>query len=89
MLARKVLSPSTMSFDRFKKVVEYQTIPALAHIILVDTETPRADVLTRSADTTWISVRHEGLTATIALPTINASLDLAEVFEGIGFGAAQ
>jgi Uma2 family endonuclease len=81
----EVLSPSTMSFDRFKKVLEYQTIPSLTHILLVDTEVPRIDVLTRTGNETWTSARHEGLDAKIDLPTINAALDLAEVFEGLTF----
>ena len=84
----EVLSPSTMSFDRFKKVVEYQTVRTLTHILLVDTEVPRIDVLARSGSETWTSMRCEGLDARIDLPTIKASLDLAEVFEGIDFDAA-
>lgn len=84
----EVLSPSTMSFDRFKKVLEYQTLPTLTHILLVDTEAPRIDVLSRSADERWTSTRYEGLTAQIDLAPINASLDLAEVFEGMEFGEA-
>lgn len=81
----EVLSPSTMSFDRFKKVVEYQTVPAISHILLVDTETPRIDVLSRSERGIWDSRRHEGLDANVDLPTIKASLALADVFEGIAF----
>jgi Uma2 family endonuclease len=81
-----VLSPGTMSFDRFKKVVEYQTIPTLTHILLVDTEMPRIDVLSRSAGQPWTSTRYESLGAKIDLPTINASLGLDEVFEGMEFG---
>ena len=84
----EVLSPSTMSFDRFKKVVEYQTIPTLTHILLVDTELPRIDVLSRAGTETWTSVRHEGLAAKIDLSTINAALDLGEVFEGMTFDEA-
>jgi Uma2 family endonuclease len=84
----EVLSPSTMSFDRFKKVVEYQTVHTLTHILLVDTEAPRIDVLARSDAETWVSTRHEGLHAKIDLPTIKASLDLADVFEGMDFEAA-
>ena len=85
----EVLSPSTMSFDRFKKVLEYQTLPALTHILLVDTEVPRIDVLTRSGTDTWASTRYEGLDAAIELPSITASLRLAEVYEGIEFETAQ
>ncbi len=82
----EVLSPSTMSFDRFKKVVEYQTIPTVTHILLVDTEVARVDVLSRSGGGTWTSARYEGLDARIELPTIKASLGLDEVFEGMEFG---
>jgi len=84
----EVLSPSTMSFDRFKKVLEYQALPTLTHILPVDTEAPRIDVLSRSAEESWTSTRYEGLTAKIEIASINASLDLAEVFEGMDFGEA-
>jgi Uma2 family endonuclease len=84
----EVLSPSTMSFDRFKKVVEYQTVGTITHILLVDTEVPRIDVLARAGNETWTSVRCEGLDAKIDLPTIKASLDLDEVFEGMDFSEA-
>jgi Uma2 family endonuclease len=81
----EVLSPSTMSFDRFKKVLEYQTIATLSHILLVDTELPRIDVLARAENEIWASTRYEGLDTTIDLPTIKASLRLAEVYEGLEF----
>lgn len=84
----EVLSPSTVSFDRFKKVVEYQTLSTLSHILLVDTEAPRIDVLSRAGGETWSSARHEGLDARVDLPTIEASLELAEVYEGIEFDQA-
>ncbi len=86
----EVLSPCTMSFDRFKKVIEYQTIGTLTHILLVDTEVPRIDVLSRSDnEKTWTGTRYEGLGAKIDLPTINAALGLDEVFEGMEFGEAE
>ena len=81
----EVLSPSTVNFDRFKKVVEYQTVRTLTHILLIDTEVPRIDVLARAANDAWSSARYEGLDATIDLPTIKASLPLAEVFESMDF----
>ncbi len=82
----EVLSPSTMSFDRFKKVVEYQTVRTLTHILLVDTEAPRIDVLSRADNGTWTSTRYEGFDKRIEMPTIRATLGLDEVFEGVEFG---
>jgi Uma2 family endonuclease len=81
----EVLSPSTMSFDRVRKLAEYQTIPSLSHILLVDTETPRIDMWSRSNDATWRQTNHDGLDATIELTAIAASLALADVFEGLSF----
>jgi len=81
----EVLSPSTMSFDRVRKLPEYQTIASVSHILLVDTEAPRIGMWSRSNDNSWRQTNHDGLDATIDLPTIAASLALADVFEGISF----
>jgi hypothetical protein len=67
---------------------EYLTVPTPTHILLVDTEVPRLDVLSRGSGEIWTSTRHEGLDAKTDLATVSATLDLAEVFEGIQFDAA-
>jgi Uma2 family endonuclease len=81
----EVLSPSTMSFDRFRKVVEYQTIPTLFHILLVDTEAPRIDMISRTADGGWTNSQHDGVGERVELTAINASLSRSDVFEGVAF----
>jgi Uma2 family endonuclease len=81
----EVLSPSTRSFDRFRKLVEYQSIESLQHILLVDTETPRIDMVSREPDGKWTPTAYEGLDAVIDLAAIGATLRLADAFEGISF----
>jgi len=81
----EVLSPSTRSFDRFRKLVEYQSIESLVHILLVDTEAPRIDMVTRQPDGRWTPAAYEGLDAVIELTAVGASLSLADVFEGMTF----
>ena len=81
----EVLSPSTMSFDRIRKLPEYQTIATVAHILLVDTEAPRIDLLSRNRDGSWRQTKYDGLDARVDLPAIEASLALADVFEGLEF----
>jgi len=81
----EVLSPSTMSFDRVRKLREYQTIETLGHILLIDTEAPRIDLLSRAPDRSWIQSQHDGLDARIDLPAIGASLSLVDVFAGLDF----
>jgi hypothetical protein len=81
----KCFSPSTRSFDRFRKLLEYPTIDTLAYILLVDTEAPRIDVSVRGSDGRWRLQGHEGIDARIDLPAIGATLALADVFEGLIF----
>jgi hypothetical protein len=42
-------------------------------------------VLSRAADVTFVQSKHDGLEAQIDLPAIQASLKLADVFEGLNF----
>jgi Uma2 family endonuclease len=85
----EVLSPSTMSFDRIRKLPEYQTIASVAYILLVDTERPRVDLLLRTADGTFRQIKYDGLKEVIELPAIQASLKLADIFEGLSFADAS
>lgn len=82
----EVLSPSTLSFDRFRKVEEYKTIPGLAAILLVDTEAPQVTVHRRHGEA-WVSNPVEGLGSVIALDAIGARLALSDLYEGIDFTA--
>ena len=81
----EVLSPSTMSFDRVRKLAEYQTIASVSHILLVDTEAPRIGMWSRNDDNSWRQTNHDGPDATVELPAIASSLALADVFEGLSF----
>jgi len=81
----EVLSPSTRTFDRYRKLIEYQSIESLRHILLVDTDVPRIDMVARNPDGTWTPTTYDGLAATIELAAIGASLSLADVFEGVPF----
>jgi len=74
-----------MSFDRIRKLPEYQTIETVVHILLVDTEAPRIDLLSRDTDGAWVQGKHDGLDARVDLPAIQASLELTDVFEGLDF----
>jgi Uma2 family endonuclease len=84
----EVLSPSTMSFDRLRKLEEYKTVAAIRAILLVDTEAARIDVWRRSA-TGWALESYDGLGATVPLPEIGAELPLAGIYEKITFGEAR
>ncbi len=87
LLVVEVLSPSTRDFDMFGKLDEYKTVPSLRHIILIDPDTPQAYHWSRAADQIWQHALLEGLDASITIPDIPCTLDLATLYEGLTFAA--
>lgn len=83
-LVVEVLSPSTASIDRFRKLDEYRRHPSLAYILLVETRWASAVLYRREGDG-WETETFEALTDTIALPAIGATLALADVYDGFVF----
>lgn len=81
----EVLSPSTLRYDRFEKLAEYQQHPEIRVILLVDTETPKVTVYRRTGQLWGVEIL-EGLDATIGLPEIEATLPMAELYLGVEFG---
>lgn len=86
-LVLEVLSPSTTSVDRFRKLDEYKSHPALKLILLADTRTP-AVVLWRRRDVGWVTEDYSGLEAVIPLPEIGAALRLSDLYDGLEFPPA-
>jgi Uma2 family endonuclease len=84
-LVLEVLSPSTRDFDMFGKLDEYKTVPTLAHIVIVDPDTPQVFHWSRSQNEPWRHVLLEGLDAVIRFPEINGSIDLASLYDGLTF----
>lgn len=83
----EVLSPSTMRFDRFQKLAEYQQHPAIRVILVVDSEAPQVTLWRRDGER-WQTEEFSGLAATIPLPEIDADLPLAELYLDVAFDAA-
>ena len=83
----EVLSPSTMRFDRFQKLGEYQQHPAIRVILVVDSEAPQVTVWRRDGER-WATEELEGLDAVLALPEIDATLPLSELYLDVVFDEA-
>jgi Uma2 family endonuclease len=84
-LVVEVLSPSTRTFDRFRKVEEYKTVESLAHILLIDPDAPEVIVWSRNEGGAWVSAIVEGLEAEVPLAALGVSLRLADLYEGLAF----
>ncbi len=80
-----VLSPTTRSFDRARKLEEYKSVPSLDHILLVDPDAPEVILWSRDAARRWIDVLIEGIGAVIDLPALGVALPLAELYAGLSF----
>jgi Uma2 family endonuclease len=83
----EVLSPSTLSFDRFRKLEEYKTVASMQAIILIDTESPQATVHRRIGQG-WSATTVEGVDAVIELQEIDVRLRLADLYESLSFDPA-
>lgn len=82
----EVLSPSTEAYDRGKKLKWYQSLESLSEYLLVSQSSPRIEQFVRQQDGRWLFAAAEGLDAVLPLPSIQAELVLAEIYESIVFG---
>lgn len=83
-MAIEILSPSTMNFDRTRKLDEYKTVPSLVYVLLVDTEAPRLTLHVRR-DIGWATEFFDALDAVIDLPAIECAIAARDIFEGLPF----
>jgi Uma2 family endonuclease len=84
-LVIEVLSPTTGGFDVTVKLAEYQSLPSMDYILLVDTEMPTVHLYFRDQDGRWEDRVVKGLDAAIDLPKLNVVLKLAEIYDGLQF----
>ena len=82
----EVLSPSTEAFDRGEKFKRYQTWnPTLTDYLLVSQDQPQIEHYHRQADGGWTYHRHAGLEASVAIPSIECVVKLADVYDRVVF----
>jgi len=81
----EVLSETTRRIDLTEKRDAYLAIPTLKALIFVEPDLAHADVYRRGPAGGFLREEYSGLDAIIPLPEIEASLPLADVYEGIEF----
>ncbi len=81
----EVLSPSTEAFDRSQKFQNYWQIPSLQAYILIAQDQPRIERFTRQGVNEWLLNVAVGVDQTLALPAIDCTLVLADVYEQVDF----
>jgi Uma2 family endonuclease len=82
----EVLSPSTMSYDRGDKFLNYQSIPSLRHYCLVSQNRSLVEVFSRQERDDWkYTPYQEGRFELSGSSRAALSLELAEIYQGIEF----
>ena len=84
-LVIEVLSPTTGGFDVTVKLAEYQSLPSMQYILLVNTEMPTVHLYLRDGDGRWQDRVIKGLHAAIELPKLDMVRKLADIYDGLQF----
>lgn len=78
----EVLSPSTQAYDRGLKFVLYRGLPSLREYVLIDVDARRVEAFRVGTDGLWVLHDMSGL-ASLAIPAIDATIAMTEVFAGV------
>ena len=81
VLIVEILSPSTRSFDRNRKVADYQAIPSVQEIVLLDLQRMFAEVLRRDGDG-WATEVAQGPDGILTMRSIPLSVAMATLYRG-------
>jgi Uma2 family endonuclease len=85
----EVLSPSTEAYDRGEKFQQYRRLPSLREYILVSAEKPGVERFVRHDDRDeWTLTSCYDPDGAIGLTAIGCTLELREIYLGVGFPEA-
>lgn len=86
-LVVEVVSESTEAYDRGEKFGRYRECSSLNQYVLISTAEPVVETYLRREDGTWVFSSVKGMDAVAKLEAIGVELPLAEVYDGVDFGA--
>ena len=79
----EVLSPSTKDYDYGTKFELYRQLSSLEEYVLVSQDQQRIEVFRRMDNQEWRLLRYEGAETVLPLESLNISIALREIYEGI------
>lgn len=89
LLVIEVLSESTTVRDRGEKAFYYRATESIQAYLLVEQNQPHIEQYVRQEDGSWRFTEVSALEDSIHLPTIDCTLQLAEVYERVEFPAEE
>ena len=81
----ELFSQSTRNDDRLEKFSLCRDIPTLQEYILVDTRKIHIEAHVRNSDSTWKLTDYRYLHDTLEIVTVNISISLNDIYEGLTF----
>ncbi len=84
----EVLSPGTESKDRGEKFIRYQQIETLCSYLLVSQTEPRVELFERGDRGHWDYTTVVGLENVVAIPSLEITLALSEIYDQVDFSNA-
>lgn len=83
----EVLSPSTQNYDRGTKFVHYRALESLREYLLVSQDQPLVEHYIKQEDGNWLLSEAADLSVSVALPSIDCQLAMAEIYDRVRFEA--
>ena len=78
----EVLSPSTAVYDHGKKFGLYREIPSLQDFILVYPDSAQVEHYSRQPES-WLFREYSGLEASVHIASIDCTIALRDVYDGV------
>lgn len=79
----EVLSDSTEAYDRGDKFALYRQIPSLREYLLVSQSRVLVELFSRGDDGRWVLADYRSLNDRVPLPSLDCTLDLAEIYDKV------
>jgi Uma2 family endonuclease len=81
----KILSKSTMNYDRGTKFNLYRSIPTLKEYVLIDSNSIMVEIYSRLNDNSWILKEYQHLSDSIYISPIDLTLLLKTIYDDVSF----
>ena len=85
----EVLSPSTEAYDRGEKFAAYRELKSFREYLLVSQTQPLVEQYIKQADGSWKFLAIQGLEASVRLETINCTLELRDIYQGLSLAKSE
>lgn len=85
----EILSPSTEMYDRGQKFAEYRELESFGEYLLTSQTQLFIEHYIKQTDGSWKFLEHKGLDKSVRLETINCTLALRDIYQGLSLAESE